>query len=506
MSLLNSLTSAASGLFATPATSAAFRPVTGLAALKAQDRELYQLLRDLYDGSDPWRLLANDPAFASNGLTSIPLRGLRNPAMAIVDFYTSVVMPGALKDALPIVPDDGVDPQKLQAAADQLWAWSNWATRKQLYVRESGKLGEVYLKASTKPDDTFPPERVYLEIVLPDYINCADTERDERGFVTRLRVDLPERADTYTGGVAPIVWHTELWDKDTQEARYWTKQSSPCLQSVKELGEPDRIVPFAEMGVDFVPWVWAPFLDMGEERGVSPVLLALEKMRELDQSATRLHQAFYIHGGPDMFIEGDTVGPDGAVSSAPRISQTATLEIAGRNVYSFPPGWRGRHETPNVPYTEWLQSIDDHWNAFRETTAPELFYWATADSNTTESGRALQTRMKGAISRATEARGNLEASLIRAMQMAFSIGKANGLKPFTELGEFDAGGMDFTFMERDVIPQTEDDRLEVLLQRATALKTLVDAGASIQGAAMLCGMSEDEATMLAGADLGVVVQ
>jgi hypothetical protein len=501
MSLPNRLVTAASGIFGTQATTASFRPAGGFAAPFSGEAALFNLLRSLYYGNAAYQDIALDPALSHLALNGRTIRALRNPTQAVTEFYVAVLMPGLLPDALPLDAADGIDATQLQAAAEQLWTWSNWAAKKQTYVRSAAMLGEVYLHVATKPDGVFPPQRVYLDVIQPDYINCYGTERDERGFVTRLRLDMPEL--DRDNPIAAVWWHTEVWDKDTQTARYWTR-STPPSNDINALGTPDREVTFRDMGIDYVPFVHVPFLDMGEERGVSPVLPALDKIMELDQLATSLHQALYRYNSPDKIIEGSARGNDGEIPAPPRLSDTQELQIAGITAYSLPPGWTMHNDVAGVHYAEQLQTIEAHWEALRETNLPELYYWATPDSGAQESGRALETRLKGAISRATEARGNLEAGLVRAMQMAFSLGKAWKLAPFTALGDYAAGGMDFGFQRRDILPESDDDKMDRLSAKVTALKTLVDAGASIAGAAAIVGFSAEDAAILAAVDLTAV--
>jgi hypothetical protein len=92
------------------------------------------------------------------------------------------------------------------------------------------------------------------------------------------------------------------------------------------------------------------------------------------------------------------------------------------------------------------------------------------------------------IDRAIEARGNGEAAIIRAQQMALTIGQ--NLKLFKDLGSYEKGDLDHTFAERPIIPVG-------VRETAETVKIFTDAGAGLAQAAKAAGMSEDEANKLA---------
>lgn len=498
MSLTDRLAGAASSLFGAPAvTSTAFRPVGGYEPPANDAAATYELLRALVDSNDAYARLRADARFAALA-GDRHIRALRNPAAAFVAFYAATLWPGPPAVAHPIEADDALI-EPLTACAERLWAWSNWGAKKQIAARGIATLGEQYLHVATVPDAAGRTRRVYLEVVQPDYVNAEDSERDERGYLTRFRLDVPTRDPRRK--LAPVVWHTEVWDKATQEARVYRSESPPS-RFEEELGAPERVTPFAALGIDFVPYVWLPFEDAGDARGVTPLLRAFEKIRELDALATSLHQALYRYNSPETYIT-SAVAPDGNGVPPPNLSQFRDLTAGERRFVSLPAGWDIRNDVAAVNYAEQLAAIEAHWRSLRETTLPELLFWATADSNVTESGRALTTRMKGVIAQAEEVRGNAEAGLIRAMQMAFTIGRVAGLAPFTTLGPYEQGGMDFAFAARDVLPGSEEDDLDLLATRATVMKALTDAGASIEGAALVAGLPPGDATLLAGSDLGV---
>jgi len=93
--------------------------------------------------------------------------------------------------------------------------------------------------------------------------------------------------------------------------------------------------------------------------------------------------------------------------------------------------------------------------------------------------------LAGAIDRVLDARGSAHAALIRALQMALTLGKVNGFDGFTQLGDYADGALEFSFAEQEVLPLTKKERAE-------GVKISVDAGMDILFAMKQHGYTETE--------------
>jgi hypothetical protein len=93
------------------------------------------------------------------------------------------------------------------------------------------------------------------------------------------------------------------------------------------------------------------------------------------------------------------------------------------------------------------------------------------------SGRAVRMLLAPAISRTVEARGNAENALIRADQMALTMGQNAGL---WDVGTYAAGDFEHCFEERDVLPNDELERAQAQQADGTALAQMVTAGMPIE--------------------------
>jgi hypothetical protein len=106
---------------------------------------------------------------------------------------------------------------------------------------------------------------------------------------------------------------------------------------------------------------------------------------------------------------------------------------------------------PNINYAAALDILNAMLNEL-EADLPELAFYRLRDSESfrVAQGRAVRLLLSDAVSRILEARGNAEAGLVRANQMALTIGADVGL--FGDIGTYENGDYDHHFTDRPVIP------------------------------------------------------
>jgi hypothetical protein len=100
----------------------------------------------------------------------------------------------------------------------------------------------------------------------------------------------------------------------------------------------------------------------------------------------------------------------------------------------------------------------------------------------------LRYMMEAAIDRLEEARGNAEGALIRAQQMALTIGQNAGL--FKGLGDYKAGALAHSFGQRQVLTLAERERAEIV-------KMYVEAGVPVVSATRRAEWTDEEREQLA---------
>lgn len=467
------------------------RPMPRATAPTNTYRDLYQMLRMFRYSNRLYDDLAS--SLYQAGIDAPSIKAFRNPTNAVVQYYVSTLWPGTLADALPIEPARDDDNGKLLAEGVQrIFTWSNWEDGKDVLSDWLPMLGDTYIKVATKNDAQGNAQRVYMQLIEPDYV--APTRSDERGFLTYVRLDIPQKTDPR--------WYTEVWDKEEQTFRSWRHDLGPDSE-LAELGAPDDEKPFRQFGIDFVPFVQFKFTNDGRERGMAAILPALDKIIEADQMATRLHEQLFLYNVPSMFLESSGTARDATGETSPPIIKDGELvdggnvTIAGENIWTVPPGFTLRHSTPSVNFDSHLKALEAHLMFLQETDLPELGYYKIGGNSQELSGRAIRYKLTPAIARTKRVRGSSEAKLIQAIQMALTIA-ANARLPlsagrtFADIGRFENGDYEFTFTDRPVIPDDAGDIAELQLQRSQAAVLKKQYGYSNEQLWREDGLSEDE--------------
>ena len=402
------------------------------------------------------------------------MASLRTPVQRAVEFYVAHIWAGALPKALPIQTDN----DRIVTPIQLVWQWSNWGAKKQLAARWTALYGDLFLKISQRPDTRRP----YFQIIEPQYV--TEFETDERGVIEYIRIDTPqtdERGDGYMT--------TEVWDAEVRTMSQWDHRRDESTD-VDDLGTPTRTMPLTQAGIDFIPFVWAPFRDVGEERGANCFIHALDKIDEANLLATRLHQMLFRHSGVTWALRANAMDADGKPLPPPRIGNAGAGESGdevtlGQDRMVRLPG-QSSLETlvPPLPYADALAVLNAHMLEL-EKDLPELAWYRLREMGGDLSGRAVRLLLSDAIQRALEARGSMEAALVRADAMALTMGAAAQLPEFAGIGSYEAGDFEHSFAEREVIPVSETERAETV-------KALVDASMPLTTAMRRAGYSEAE--------------
>jgi hypothetical protein len=429
---------------------------------------MYRLLEMYYYNNGLYDAIRQELYEAS--IWTPAMKGLRNPAHRVVEFYPAKIWPGTLPDALPILTENPAIIEPIQ----QGWTWSNWGAKKQLAARWFALYGDWFVKVATHSNDEGKVDRVYLQQIKPEYV--TDFTLDERGFVTAIRLDIPQadNAGTYT--------HTEVWDKTSGMVAIW-RNSQGASATTKQLGVAKESHELSEYGIDFVPFVHAMFQDVGDDRGVGAFVHSLDKIDETNRQATRLHQMIFRFNKPLLAVMANDKDPQGRPLPAPKVGDTTTgkLTTGDDDLITLPGMSKLDAMVPAINYDAHLKAITEQM-AEIEKDQPELKYYRLMDLGGNISGRAVRLLLSDASDKALEARGNMESALVRANQMMLTIGVNAGLFS-ASIGKYESGSFDHSFAPRDVFPLSDQDIAE-------AVKNDVGAGIPLTTALRRRGWSQ----------------
>jgi len=442
----------------------------------------YAVLERYYDNNGLYDALAQ--LLRVNGLWMQGMKPLRNPANRAVEFHVSHLWPGALPRAMPI---SAKKPGVVNAIA-QVWDWSNWGNEKQLAARKFANLGDLFLKVPTHRGVNGEVSQVFLQVL--EATNVIDFRKDARGFLTYIRIDTFQMRETKEGSEQIV--RTEIWNKAEDRYRIYEHTKAKGTP-IKQLGDATIDKPIQEsFGFDFIPIVHAKFRDLGEARGGNCYVHALDKIDEANMMATRLHQILFRYNKPTTVVMANSEDSSGRPLPAPTVmdrdnnsEEEGPIKQGDEDVWELPGYSKLEHLVPNLQYADALSILNGQVQEL-ENDLPEILYYELKEKGEL-SGKALQTMLSGAVDRALEARGNAETALIRAQQMALTIGQLRELEGFdaSVIGTFENGDFIHSFLERDVIPLSKQDQ-------SAGIKADVDAGMSTPFAMKRYGFSQEE--------------
>lgn len=403
------------------------------------------------------------------------LRSLRNPTHGVVEFYARrLVLDSWLED---LEAADG-----LKAAIGLAWEASNLPSMGRPMVRQFVTLGDLFVKVSHREDADGVPTDVFYEQIDPRCI--TDFEKDGRGFLRYLRIDVPKTRRNLDGETEPYTL-TEVWDKETGLHRRWEHDKGSGVK-LSELGnpEPDDVTVMAEApdgsqngyaGYDFIPVVHRKCRDVGFDRGLCVFAHALPDIMETDRVAVKLFETVF----PDvLWIAASTgVGLDGKPLPAP-VFQDDTLgegqgwgrgheghrpedegytSVGNDKLARLPGGYTLEPKIPDRNLSALIDTLDRQVT-WVEGKLPEAVYGPKL-RELELSGAAMEVSLLDVTDAYREVGGNLADGLQQANKMALSIGQALGLEGFgvEQIGTFGAGNFDHTFELPPPFPKVEEE-------------------------------------------------
>lgn len=456
---------------------------------------MYAVLRLFYLSNGLYDDLAH--ANVTVGRSTPQVKAIRNPVPAVVNAWQAKLWP----EPLTIQAENAAIIEPIET----VWRWSNWRAKRPMVAGWTGLFGESWLKVQASQE----LGRVWFEYLEPRYVTAY--EEDARGFVQYVRVDIPKTDDD-----GKAITHTEVWSAAEQAYRRWETEGDAAARKLKDLGSPVEEIQFSTFGIDFVPFVRIPFMDVGEDRAIGAVQLALESVAEADLSATNLHAMVYQDAEGAWVVEANGTDPHGRPIPPMRIAaaeptfdaqgrQTSngtgvqddnSVTVGKRSFWRLPGGYTMKSIVPEIDYAGALAILQDH-DTVLERLMPALAYSRLAEVGGPElSGRAIRYKLTAFIDQVTGVRATALEKLAQADAMALTLGKVNGIGEFEGVGDFDAGDFEHGFEDRDVIPLSDLEEAEAESMRAQGYQTWRNAGLPDVEALQRAGYTKTEAARI----------
>jgi hypothetical protein len=475
------------GAAASPGESAAFaaaQAAIGSIGRSISATEMYGRLESAYYNGQTFDDIIAYIERAMGANAPRRVKALRSPAFRVVEFYAGHIWPGESLDEAFTFQTGG---SALEKAIRQVWTWSNFGAKRSMFARRYAMLGNLFIGVRQSPDKS----RVFFRYLDPRWVTRHLFDDQDRGYLTYARLDIPQERVDDKGDIVNF-WVTEIWDKQRDTYRRWEHEQG-AEASPEAMGATTHSGSIMSLfGIDFIPIVHAQFRDDASGLGLGAYQLQLGKIDEANRLATELHAKLFRHNQPTFVVSANSVDKTGRAMPAPVIPGLEGYRQRAANP-GITYGTNGTQDTPGAVSTVDVINVgDEQWiylpgNATIEDLIPkiawgdalavlvdylgelaedlpEMVYSQIKSMPGDASGQALRVRLMSAVDRANEARANVIPALIRANQMAITLGQNGNL--FDGLGDFASGRLDHTLSLLPVIPQNELEKLDADGKRA----------------------------------------
>lgn len=375
------------------------------------------------------------------------IRAVRNPFNRLVKLYISKVYGGQInyedltKGAIPMRFDN---PQ-LEEPIRQILRWSNWQTRKGLYVGNGAKLGDSFLKVV----DDRRRGRVRMEVLDPRKVTHA--EFDEVGNVKAITIEYNRRDAN-----GDIFAYKETIDKD-RFAFYKNGESHAYFTDANG-------TPLSEWPnyYGFVPVTLTPHSPTDFDWGEPSIPFGVfRKIDELNDMASVAHDSLRKTVDPLYLFKGASRKKGQRTYSFSDFEKDALKIMFTDASTEFSP------ITTPVEMSGAVAAMAVMADEI-EDELPELGLARLRRTGGDRTKPGITASYNDGIDRINEAQGNYDDGFVRALQMCVTIGSMAGLRGFEpfDQGSYDKGDLEITIGDRPVIKDsvTKERSAELMAQ------------------------------------------
>ena len=412
------------------------------------------------------------------------LRLIYNPTPNIVDFYVDNIWQQANDPKFPILqtPLNDTSNKEICEAVGQLDQWGNFFSESQKIKKYAAATGNVLVEVI----DDLERGKILHRTVWPGYVKSIQLNN--------------------TGDVQMYVLEYEVLDTEkNQKYKYRKEVTKDTFSFFRD----DR--PFVPIGrtaavepnpYGFCPAVWIKHTDDGGDYGL-PACLHFDKVDELNSVASHLHDNIHktIESPKLISTDGDILPIIGATGDKhritpqdPRINWIVLKTTQGGSVSDL---------AGSISLAESNPYLKDIITSFADDY-PELQASEVIKNNAQLSGVALERLLTPAQNKLDSYQANYNDQLIKLRQMQIAIAgfRANGggwfsltrqqavFKPFN-LKSYESGDLDFSLRPAALIGETEDEREDLLIKKATRA-TMLEGIVDLQEQQTIAGYNEEE--------------
>lgn len=412
-------------------------------------------------------------------------RGIFNPANRLGNFHQTHIWGGLLDmeagdgkeepSALPIITDN----DDIRPAIANIWKWSNWQIKKDLLTLRGATMGDGFIRVV----DNVEKQRVYFELIHPTVVK--DLVKDDFGNIKGYVLE-EERIDPRN--VSRKVTYNEIAKRgDNGEVIFQTLlNGSPYPWNGVN----------AEWQVDygFIPFIHTMHIDMGFKYAWAEMHAGRVKFADIDDLASKTTDHIRKEEEGLWLLSGVKKPSSDLKSSTSPSSRDRPQPGREDKHYLYAPN-------ENAKATSLISDIDigavsDYIQSMikqSDKDYPEL-QQDENEENTAESGVARRIRQQPAAAKIRTRRTVYDDALVRAQQMALSIGAMGEYPGFEKLNPngFEQDEFAHSIGKRDVF---ESDKFEDLQESKLFWETAAvatSAGITLESYLTTQGWSDAE--------------
>lgn len=374
------------------------------------------------------------------------VRHVYNPAYRLGEFWTSKLMGGRLDpaagdgdeepSALPILTafDD------LRPSIARVWRDSTWQVHKAIYCRWGSVLGDVALRVVDDPIKG----RVRLEVVHPSHLVWVDYDAwgNVKGYDLEKYAADPRPSSTGEPRKEPVLYRERV-RRDGEKVAFETQLNDepyPWNGVESKWDEP----------YGFVPLVVAHHQPIGGTQWAENCFHAgLSRFREVDDLGSKLTDAIRKAAEAPMLLTGVEAGE----LTMPEGNRTTRKYLRGPLNADAKPLFADPRTADAYVHLEGL--LGDIEKNFPELTAD------VGSMSGTITAEAIAMARDRASDKVQAARPNYEEPMVRAIQMALSIGGSRGYEGYDGIAiqTYKDGGLEFSVGPRPAFGTDPQDDL-----------------------------------------------
>jgi hypothetical protein len=376
-------------------------------------------------------------------------RNIYNFVSRVIDLEVNKVYGGRIDwpgdlhgGAIPIEPDANASPM-LITSLKQILKWSNFGRQKDLYVRNGSRLGDSFLKVipvfDLKEDDdgkqSITWSKVRIEVLDPHKVK--DVQHNEAGDLTFIHIEYEDIGDDGK----PFTYGEKI-----------TKFDIAIFRGDEEVSRVPNTY-------GFVPATHALHKNIGRKWGVTSFYTTLEKIDEINDVASNTNDGIRRGSNPLIVTVGGKMSQPDAEMRERDSLLVVELPKTDMSVETV---------TPSIDIMGSI-AAQDKMTSEAEADVPQTSLQRIREKSGDMSGVAIENSYTDASDAIEAIQGNYDEPLLRALQMACTIGGIIGLEDFPyDIDSYENGELDFYIKERRVFSDrlAPLDRARLILEAA----------------------------------------